>query len=302
MQANNQIGFGARQHDAYEVSPFYYMGRGHYSLTAGGAHLGRVVPVSGPPAPFYWGDDGVEIDDAGMGQMTRRIHPAAAAIARREGAKIRADVRRHAAGVGREAERRAKRFEKLHSDVLRRRAKGQDIPRPLRQAYKRQREITPGAEKPAIPVKLVPHPLISARGPAGFLQWFRRTHPFLFARMERERPDLLVKGEPAMRGLGQAPDTVGDPITSQEPAPKGWTDKMFGFLDKVLANKHQKNMAEVNLELARQGYAPVGFVEQAQAKVAQAAQAIREAPPAARFGIPLALLAGGAALFFFARR
>ena len=271
-----QIGFGAKQHDAYEVSPFYYAGRGHYSLTAGGATRpleglgvrtgGRIVPITGPSAPDYWGHklEGLGNNNAGRGNN------------------------------------RAAKFTRLHNAILRRRSKGQDIPRRLRNAYQRQRAITPGAETPKIPVKLVPHPTIGAKGPAGFLQWFRLTHPILFARMEREQPELIVKGAPAMSGLGQD-TTPGDPVTTQAPAGKSWTNQMFAFLDQVLANKQEKNMAEVNLELARQGYAPVGFVEQVQVRAEQAVEAVRDLPPAAHVGIPLALLAGGALLFFMAR-
>ena len=275
-----QIGFGAKQHDAYEVSPFYYMGRGHKSLTAGGAHLGdlgvkaggRFVPVSGPPAPFYWGKQ------PGLGHY--------------------ADYwSKGLEGLG---DTRADKFTRLHNAVLRRRAKGQDIPRRLRNAYQKQRAITPGAEAPKVPVKLVPHPAISARGPAGFLQWFRSVHPILFARLEREQPQLLVKGTPAMSGLGNDIGEQVDPVLSQKPASSGWTSQMFSFLDKVLANKQEKNMAEVNLELARQGYAPVGFVEQVQVRAEEAVEAVRAAPPAVTLGIPL-LIAGGVALWAFMR-
>ena len=280
-----QIGFGARQHDAYEVSPFYYMGRGHKSLTAGGAHMGdlgikaggRFVPVSGPPAPSYWHDSPRVVMD-GLGHH--------------------ADY--WSKGLEGLSDTRADKFTRLHNMVLRRRAKGKDIPRRLRNAYQRQRAITPGAEAPKIPVKLVPHPAISARGPAGFLQWFRSKHPVLFARLEREQPQLLVKGTPAMSGLGNDIGETKDPVLSQEPASTCWTNQMFAFLDKVLANKAEKNMAEVNLELARQGYAPVGFVEQVQVRAEQAVEAVREAPPALTLGVPL-LIAGGVALWAFMR-
>lgn len=269
-----KIGFGAKQHDAYEVSPGYYMGKGHYSLTAGGAHLGhlgikaggRLTKTWGPAAPDYW-SAGLE----GLGNNNNN-----------------------------QTGNRARRFTALHNTILRKRAKGQDVPRRLRNAYQKQRAITPGAEKPKVPVKLVPHPRISAKGPAGFLQWFRLAHPVLFARMEREQPQLLVKGKAAMEGLGQVA-TAGDPVTTQEPASESWTSGMFSFLDKVLANKQEKNMAEINLELARQGYAPVGFVEQVQVRAEQAVEAVRDLPVGAQVGIPLALLAGGALLFFMAR-
>lgn len=265
--------WGQKEHGAYEVSPFYKAGA--YSLTAGMGELdvttGRMVPVTGPPAPDYW-SAGLE----GLGRHDKD-----------------------------DGGNDARKFTRLHQKILRRRSRGKDIPRPLRQEYKKFKAITPGAELPQLPVKLIPHPLIRAKGSAGFLQWFRSAHPVLFARMERERPELLVTDRAAaattMRGLGQDPGMPTDPITTQTVPTSGWSSAMFGFLDKVLVNTQQKNMAEINLELARQGYAPVGFVEQAQAKVEQITEAYVAQPPAIKFGIPLALAAAGVGLWFFMR-
>lgn len=270
--------WGQKEHGAYEVSPFYKAGA--YSLTAGMGHLdvttGRMVPVTGPPAPDYW--------SAGLESLDRH------------------DFKSQVFDDGGDV---ARKFTRLHKKILRRRSVGKDIPRPLRQEYKKFKAITPGAEMPQLPVKLIPHPLIRAKGSAGFLQWFRSAHPVLFARMERERPELLVTDRAAaMQGLGNAGGTTGmatDPVTTTTVPTSGWSSAMFGFLDKVLVNNQQKNMAEINLELATQGYAPVGFVEQAQAKVEQITEAYVAQPPAVKFGIPLALAAAGVGLWFFMR-
>lgn len=264
--------WGHKEHGAYEVSPFYKAGA--YSLTAGMGDLkvgtGRMVPITGPPAPDYW--------SAGLEGLGNGRH-------KDDGGNA------------------ARKFTRLHKNILRRRSTGKDIPRTLSREYKKFRAITPGAELPQLPVKLIPHPLIRAKGSAGFLQWFRSAHPILFARLERERPELLVTDRAAaattMKGLGQDPGMPTDPITTQTAPTSGWADSMFGFLDKVLANKQQKNMAEINLELARQGYAPVGFVEQAQAKVEQITEAYVTQPPAVKLAIPLAVAAGGVALWWF---
>lgn len=268
--------WGQKEHGAYEVSPFYKAGA--YSLTAGMGHLdvttGRMVPVTGPPAPDYW--------SAGLEGLGRH------------------DFKSQVFDDGGDV---ARKFTSLHKKILRRRSRGKDIPRPLRQEYKKFKAITPGAEMPQLPVKLIPHPLIRAKGSAGFLQWFRSAHPILFARMERERPELLVTDRVAaattMKGLGQDPGMPTDPITTQTAPTRGWADAMFGFLDKVIVNNQQKNMAEINLELATQGYAPVGFVEQAQAKVEQITEAYVAQPPAVKLAIPLAVAAGGVALWWF---
>jgi hypothetical protein len=256
--------YGRRQHGAYEVSPFHY---GRYSLTAGmGGMGGRVVPISGKPAPFYWGDG----DD-------------------------------YLNGLGQSDEAKAAQFGKLHSQILRYRAQGKEPPSELALAYQEARAFTPGAQSAAIPVKLVPHEIIRAKGTAGFLQWFRLHHPILFRRLEREHPELLVSTK-GMHGLGQNDVRSDDPVLSQAPASSGWTTTMFSFLDKVLANQREKNMAEVNLELARQGYAPVGFVEQAQAKAAEIAASYQALPQPVQIGAPLLLIAGGGALLYFLMR
>lgn len=265
-----QLGqWGAKEHGAYEVSPFYKAGQ--YSLTAGMGRLGvraggRFVPIAGPPAPDYW-----NTNLEGLG--------------------------RHDGGNS------ARRFTNLKNQILRKRSKGQAVPRRLREQYQRHRAITPGAERKKIPVTLKPHPLISAKGSAGFLQWFRSKHPVLFARMERERPELIVKTPvPAMEGLGQDPGMPTDPITTQTKPSSSWVQQIFGFADKYISNEHQKEMAEINLNLAAQGEAPVEAIENLQARMDAMAAGYAAQPPAVKFGIPLAIAAAGVGLFFFMQR
>lgn len=188
---------------------------------------------------------------------------------------------------GNDAGSRARKFDRIRTKIIHRRAKGRPVPRRLRTAFKQFKPIRPG-ETRNIPAKLKPHPLIRARGPAGFLQWFRLKHPFLFAKLERERPHLIAKAPPRLMGLGQDPGPAPDPVSNQAPAPRAWWQEMLTFAERSMTNKHDKEMAEIQIEAAKVGAAPLEVL----------AAAIPTAP-AARIGLGVgAALAIGAGAFF----
>jgi len=190
-------------------------------------------------------------------------------------------------GDGHDAGSRARKFDRIRSKIIRRRSKGRPIPKRLSAAFKKFKPIRPG-ETRNIPVKLGPHPLIRARGPAGFLQWFRMRHPMIFARMERERPHLIAKAPPFMGGLGAA----GDPIESQAPAPKAWWQEVLSFAEGTMVNKHEKEMLEIQVDAAKAGLAPLEIA-------APPVEAFRQAAPETKAAIGIgAVIALGAGAFF----
>lgn len=194
---------------------------------------------------------------------------------------------------GNDAGSRARKFGRIRSKIIRRSAKGRPIPRRLRAEFKKFRPIAPGAAR-KIPVNLKPHPLIRARGTAGFLQWFRLKHPFLFAKMERERPHLIAKAPPRLMGLGQDPAPAPDPVKSEAPAPTSWWQEVLAFGRATMADKHQQEMLEIQVDAAKAGLAPLEIL-------AAPVTTFKEAAPEtkAAIGIGAAIAVGVGAFFLF---
>ena len=190
---------------------------------------------------------------------------------------------------GNDAGSRARKFGRIRSKIIRRRAKGRPIPRRLRSAFKKFKPMTPGAEARNLPVKLKPHPLIRARGSAGFLQWFRFRHPLLFAKMERERPHLIAKAPPRLMGLGQDPAPAPDPVKNQAPAPRAWWQEVLDFGKTTMQNKHEAEMLEIQVEAARAGLAPLEILA---APVETFKAATPQTKTAIGIGVAIAVAAG----------
>jgi hypothetical protein len=295
-----KIGYGAKQHDAYEVSPFYY---GKYSLTTGtprgvaglGIQAGhRSVPITGPVGPNYWQsgqapraatvamdgmgqywdmDTGKRLDGMGdywnknlegMGQFARAKKMAMQKMATRRVMTGFPGVDREGAEDIRAPEYQAAltRSKVAVDEAIERRVrKGQHIPRRLRNAAKPIRTMTPLAEAPVREVRERPHPVIRARGMAGFLQWLRAAHPFVFNRMEREHPEFLIRmaGVNKLSGLGQAED----PVASEAPPSQSWSTNIFQFLTSALDRQQEKDIMEMQLQAASRAEPPKVYTDAA---------------------------------------